>query len=236
MNRNFAFLLVSLLVLVSNCEEPKTDNFVLKGQVKGLKKGVLYLQRAGDSLFVNLDSMVVKGEKEFELSTHLEEPLLLYLNLAKKDGQDHFIPFFADQGETYITTTLENFSYDAKVKGSKQQAILEDYLKVMSGYNDNNLDLIAETLEAQKAGDSVTLDSLRRRSDNLLKRKYAFTINFALNNADSEIAPYLALYEIPNTSIKYVDSIYGKLTDPIKNSFYGRQLKQVLEDAKTVSD
>jgi len=232
MTRNLAFLLISLLLLC-NCEEPKSDNFVLKGQVKGLKKGVLYLQKAGDSLFVNLDSMVVKGEKEFELRTYLEEPMLLYLNLAKKDGKDHFIPFFADEGETYISTTLENFSYDAKVKGSKQQAVLEDYLKVMSGYNNTNLDIIAATLEAQKAGDSVALDSLQKRSSNLLKRKYAFTINFALNNANSEVAPYLALYEIPNTSRRYVDSIYGTLTDSIKNSFYGRALKEVLDKANS---
>jgi hypothetical protein len=223
------FILVFLVsTLVISCTSEPEDNFVLRGSIKGLKKGIVYLQKDGDSSIITIDSMVIKGEPEFQLSTSLEEPMVLYLKLFKNDGEEHFIPFFADLGETYLTTSLDNFNFDVKIKGSEQQAILEEYLKVMSKYNETNLELIKENFLAQKDNDTTRLDSIRIESDRLFKRKYAYTINFALNHSNSEVAPYLALYEIPNTSRKFVDSIYSKLDENIKNSFYGRKLNAVL--------
>ena len=229
MNACSKFILVLLVsALVIACKGEPDHNFVLKGSIKGLKKGVVYLQKDGDSSVVTIDSMIIKGQPEFQLSTSLEEPMVLYLKLFKNDGEEHFIPFFADLGETYLSTSLDNFNFDVKIKGSEQQAILEEYLKVMSQYNDTNLELIKQNFLAQKENDTIRLDSIRKASDRLFKRKYAYTINFALNHSESEVAPYLALYEIPNTSRKYVDSIYSKLNEEIKNSYYGRKLGEAL--------
>lgn len=224
-------ILYTCFLITCACSNEPEDNFTLRGKVKGLKKGILYLQKEIDTSIIDLDSVVIKGEPEFELKTRLEEPMVLYLKLHKNDGEEHYIPFFADMGDTYITSTLENFSYDAKIEGSKQQAILEDYLKMMSQFNDRNLDLIKQSFLAQKEGDSILLDSIKMATDRLLRRKYAYTINFALNNPNSEVAPYLALYEIPNTSRKFLDSIYNKLNDTIKASYYGKKLSEALVDS-----
>ena len=66
-------------------------------------------------------------------------------------------------------------------------------------------------------------------SETLLKRKYSYTIQFALNHKDDIVAPYLALYEIPSANPIYVDSVYNSLTENIKHSFYGRKLKALIE-------
>ena len=227
----FGFCTLLGLIIFSCTTEPK-NNFTLKGEIKNLKKGMVYLQKDGDSSIVNLDSVQIKGQSSFTLSTNLEEPILLYLKLFKNDGEEHYIPFFADKGETTISTSLKNFNFNAVINGSKQQEILEEYLKVMSTYNDKNLDIIKESFMAQKNKDTLVSDSLQALSENLLKRKYAYTINFAMNHNNSEVAPYLALYEIPNTNIRYVDTIYNKLTDSIKNSFYGKKLEAALNEAK----
>ena len=139
------------------------------------------------------------------------------------------IPFFADEGITEIKTTLNNFNFDAEVKGSKQQELLESYLNVMEGYKNQNLDLIETTFLAQKDGDSIAFDSLNKLSERLVKRKYSYTIQYAMNNSDSEIAPYLALYEVPSANPIYIDSIYNGLSDNIKESFYGRKLKDFID-------
>lgn len=217
-----------LVVLAVSCGEEKATNFTLKGTVKGLKKGVVYLQKEGDSSIVDIDSMVVVGQEEFTLETHLDEPIILYLKLFKNDGEEHYIPFFADKGVTEINSTLKNFNFNAKIKGSRQQKLLDEYLEVMSRFNNQNLDLIASTLEAQKANDSIRTDSLNQVSERLVKRKYSYTIQFAMNNKNSEIAPYLALYEIPSANPIYIDSVYSVLTDSIKNSYYGKKLKEVV--------
>jgi hypothetical protein len=222
--------LFALLLLIVSCGSDNNTNFTLKGTIKGLKKGVVYLQKEGDSTIVNLDSMSISGQPEFTLKTNLEEPVLLYLKLFKNDGEEHYIPFFADKGITEIKTTLNNFNYDAVIKGSKQQDLLNEYTKVMSKFNDQNLDIIQANFLAQRDNDSIAVDSLNKASETLFKRKYLYTIQFALNNKDNIIAPYLALYEIPSANPVYVDSVYNNLTENIKNSFYGKKLGEVISN------
>ena len=98
----------------------------------------------------------------------------------------------------------------------------------MRQYNNQNLDLLESIYNAQKNNDSILADSLKLRSSNLRKRKYSYTIQYALNNNDSEVAPYLALYEIPKANPIYLDSIYKGLTDAIKQSYYGEKLRVFL--------
>lgn len=229
------FQALSLLIiacLAISCGKEHNANVTVKGTIKGLKKGIVYLQKDGDSTVVNLDSMVITGQPEFKLHTTIDEPALLYLKLFKNDGEEHYIPFFAAKGTTEIHTTLKNFNFDAKIKGSEQQVLLEEYLDIMSQFNNKNLDIIEASFNAQKSKDSIALDSINRVADQLLKRKYAYTIQFAMNNKDSEIAPYLALYEARNANPIYIDSIYRSLDTNIKNSHYGKKLKQVIDNRK----
>ena len=229
---NKVLSLIILAVIAVSCGKDNDANFTLKGTVKGLKKGIVYLQKDGDSSIVDLDSMVITGQPEFTLKTNLEEPILLYLKLFKNDGEEHYIPFFADKGITEINTTLKKFNYDSDIKGSKQQVLLDDYLGVISQFNNKNLEVIEASFNAKKDNDSIAQDSLLKIADQLIKRKYAYTIQFAINNKDSEIAPYLALYEARNANPVYIDSIYNSLTTEIKNSLYGKKLKDAIAERK----
>lgn len=231
LNKILSFIF--LILLTVSCGKSNESNFTLKGSVKGLKKGVVYLQKDGDSSVVVLDSMVITGQPEFNLHATIDEPILLYLKLFKNDGEEHYIPFFANKGITEINTTLKNFNYDSEIKGSKQQDVLEDYLSIMTQYNHKNLDVIEARFMAQKDNDSIALDSLSKLSDQLLKRKYAYTIQFAMNNKDSEVAPYLALYEVRNANPIYIDSIYNSLNPEVKESLYGKKLGEVVANRET---
>ena len=59
-----------------------------------------------------------------------------------------------------------------------------------------------------------------------------YTINFAINNKDSEVAPYLALSEIYDANIKYLDTINNQLTPKVKASKYGKQLQDYINKRK----
>ena len=224
--KNFLALLICILIV--SCVKEKHD-FTLKGYVKGLKKGTVYLQKQQDSLIVSIDSLEITGNSNFELHTDLAEPEILFLRLDKNDLDEGVVVFFADKGVTEINSTLKNFNFDAKVNGSKQQKVLEDYLLVMSKFNDQNLELIKEEFDARKENDSAGITNLENNYNNLIKRKYLYTINFAVNNKDSEVAPYLALSEIPNTSIKYLETIYDALDETIKASKYGKLLNETIQ-------
>ncbi|MDG5493122.1 DUF4369 domain-containing protein [Psychroserpens sp. SPM9] len=218
--------------LLVSCGNETQHDFTLIGHVKGLKKGNVYLQKQQDTVMVTLDSMEVNGHSNFELHTDLEEPEILFLKLDKNDNEEGTVAFFADKGITEINSTLKNFNFDAVIKGSKQQEVLDEYLLMMSKFNDKNLDMIKESLESQQAKDTIKTKDLETRFDQLLKQKYLYTINFAVNHPDSEVAPYLAISEVPNTSIKFLEDIYNALTENIKASKYGKQLKVYIDDRK----
>ncbi|WP_282043040.1 DUF4369 domain-containing protein [Winogradskyella flava] len=222
-----------MIVIFASCEKEKEANFTLNGSIKGLKKGVVYLQKEIDSSIVNLDSMTITGQPGFTLQTNIEEPVLLYLKLFKNDGEEHYIPFFADKGVTEINTSLKRFNFDAEIKGSKQQDLLNEYTKVMSKFNDQNLDIIEANFLAFKENDSIAVDSLNRLTESVLKRKYSYTIQFAINHKDNIIAPYLALYEMSAANPIYIDSVYNGLTKDIKDSFYGKKLKSLIDNRKS---
>ena len=225
--------LILFAIFISSCGNDASTNFSLKAKVKGLKKGIAYLQKEQDTSIVTLDSLVINGQSEFELQTDLEEPMMLYLKLQKNDGKEHYIPFFADKGITEISTSLKLFGFDDHIKGSKQQELLNEYLKVVKSYNDKNLELIEATVNAQKERDTTKIIKLVKQSEQLLKRSYSYTIQFALNNKNSEIAPYLALYKLPNANLVYVDSIYNGLAEHVKNSLYGKQLGELIVKSKS---
>ncbi|MEM6517010.1 MAG: DUF4369 domain-containing protein [Bacteroidota bacterium] len=225
-------LLLLTLICVSCSQKKQEQNFVLKGNINGLKKGTIYLQKEQDSLLITLDSLNVNGQSNFELHANLEEPELLFLKLDKNDDDEGSVVFFADKGVTEINSTLKNFSYDAKINGSKQQKVLEEYILMMSKFNIRNLELIKENLESRKKEDTLKINSLQEDFDRLLKRKYLYTINFAVTNKNSEVSPYLAINEIPNTSIKFQERIYEALDQKIKDSKYGIELKELIEFRK----
>ena len=227
--KRLAFIIC--LLIVSSCAKDKS-NFTLKGTIKDLKKGTVYLQKIEDTLMVSIDSLKITGDAQFELHAYLDGPEVLYLKLDKQGEDSGLIPFFADQGVTEINTTLKNFFVDAKITGSKQQEKLEEYKATMSKFKDKNLDLIKDNLVAHQSQDSLQIDSSLKAHNNLIVRRYLYTINFAINNKDNEIAPYLAVSEIPDANIKYLDTIINSLTPEIKASKYGKELQELIDERK----
>nr|WP_321224714.1 DUF4369 domain-containing protein [uncultured Psychroserpens sp.] len=223
--KHFYILLFAIIFI--SCGNDKTHDFTLKGHVKGLKKGTVYLQRQNDTLMETIDSLAINGSPNFELHANLTEPEILFLKLDKNDNDEGTVVFFADKGITEVNSTLKNFNYDATIKGSAQQETLEEYLVMMSKFSDKNLELIQESLEASKAKDTTV--SFEDNYNKLIKRKYLYTINFAVNHPDSEVSPYLAISEVPNTSVKFLEEIYNALTDKVKSSLYGKKLKELID-------
>lgn len=230
--KKISILLLAIIAL-SSCKN-KESNLIVNANIEGLKKGTVYLQKIEDTLMVDVDSVAVNGNANITLEAFIESPQIMYLYLKKVDNSqyDDRIDFFAEKGEVSINTTLENFVTDAKIIGAKNQEKLEEYRKMMSRFNDKNLELIKENFEAQKEENEEKLIEVNKQYESLLKRKYLYTVNFAINNKDLEVAPYLALSEVFDANIKYLDTIYNSLEPKVKKSMYGKELKDFLKERK----
>ncbi|WP_271782814.1 DUF4369 domain-containing protein [Aquimarina algiphila] len=230
----FSIILFSFIFLM-NCSSPKKGNVTITGNIKGLKKGTIYLQRIQDTILVNIDSIVIEGNSEFMFTSEIEEPEIHYLYLDKDDGAQYNdrIDFFAEPGEITITTSLNDFENDIKITGGKNQMKFLEYKKMLKRFNERNLRLIKEDFEASKQKDEEKLMENDEAYKKLVRQKYLYTINFAVNNRKLEVAPYITLNEVYDANIKFLDTIAKSLSPKVKKSLYGKQLIKYIKDRKT---
>lgn len=228
-----AFIAIALLVISCDKKE-STDGLHITGNIKGLKKGTLYIQRVVDTALVAIDSIKIDGNSVFESTIKLKSPEMLYLFLDRgvTNSLDNNIMFFAEPGNINIETNLDNFINGAKITGSKNQELYEEYKKINSRFNDENLSLVEAKFKALKRQDQKAIDSLVAKGNSNIKRKYLFATNFAINHKDHEIAPYIALAEIYDINIRFLDTIQKSMTPKVANSLYGKKLTKYVNDIK----
>ncbi|SEO47773.1 protein of unknown function [Flavobacterium sp. CF108] len=226
----------AVLALLASCgkKESAADNLHLTGNIKGLKTGTLYIQRIVDTSLVAIDSVKIDGNASFERDIKLESPEMLYLFLDRgvTNSLDNNILFFAEPGTINIDTNLDSFINSAKITGSKNQELFEEYKKVNSRFIDENLTMVEARFKAIKRQDQKAIDSIDAKQQSNIKRKYLYATNFAINNKDHEVSPYIALAEIYDINIKFLDTIQKSMTPKVAQSLYGKKLTKYVADIK----
>lgn len=224
--RKSIIALFSILLLVSCIDKKSTKSFVLTGNIKGLKSGTVYIQRIKDTILVAIDTIKIDGDSHFTSEFDLQSPEMLYLFLDRgvTNSVDNNIPFFAEKGKMTIETSLDFFTADVKITGSKNQELYEEYKKVVSRYVDQDLTLFEKRFKALKANNTEEVNKIEEEQKGVLKRKYLYSTNFAVNHGDYEVAPYVALAEIYDINLKYMDTIQKSMTPKVAKSLYGKRL------------
>lgn len=231
--RRIVVMLFAFLLVYACKKDEKPNMMYVKGSVTGLKKGTLYLQKQIDSLVVTVDSVEVNDSDEFLLTDVVTSPEMYYVALANTDKK---IPFFGEKDTVYISTSLQKFSYRHTITGSDNQKLLDDYYEIIRKFNNQNLDLQKAGLEARIAGIADSIAGVENKKTNLLKKRYLYSINYAINHADHEVSPYIALTDLVDANPKWLDSIYNSLTPQVKKSKYGEELKTYIVSIKALED
>ena len=205
---------------------------IVSGNIDGLKKGTIYLQKQQDSIIVSIDSILLEGNSNFKFESEINEPDIYYLYLDKNDGDslNDIITFFGNNGEINIKTSLKNFDSSYEISGSKNTELLQEYLSIIRKFNLQNLDLLEIFYKAQIENNQIRIDSVNTQIENLIKRKYLYTLNFATNNSEFEISPYLAVSQIADANQEFLLKLYDTLPEKIKNSKYGKILQTFIPD------
>ena len=223
--------LIIVAILITACTSKKEGNMIVQGQIKGLKKGTLYLQKMKDTLLISVDSVKLLGSDSFLLTDNVESPVMYYLTF---DGNttDKRILFFGEEGTITINDKLEQFGFNPEITGSKNQEILDKFNIVKNKFQNDRLDFVKKDFDARKANDSKLLKQLEKDYQKLTKRKVLFTTNFALTNADSEVAPYIGLTEMYDASLKMLDTVNKSLSERVKKSDYGKRFQKYVAEIK----
>lgn len=229
MKRILFVLLVGLTVL--SCEQPTENTMTVSGNIKGLKKGTLYLQQFKDSTLAVLDSLEINGDGAFSFSTEVDEPQIFYLYLKKEDNNDinDRITFFGEAGNIVINTAWNTFDTNVEISGSKSHEKLLEFYEMASKFNIKELTLAQQASTPELQEDSVALDSIQRLMNQNTISRYRYALNFGLNNGDSYATPYIMMTEASEANPKYLDSIYKGLDPGVAASKYGKEFKEFLD-------
>ncbi|MBS3739454.1 DUF4369 domain-containing protein [Mesohalobacter halotolerans] len=223
--------LLCLVVFISTLScETKNPDLTITGEISGLKKGKLYLQKVKDSAIINIDSLELYNTNQFQFDVQLNHPEVMYLQLEKDtlERADNFIAFFADKGHLNVNAELDAFMY-AKIKADyKNQQQFQEYSQNIKRFGDQKLELIKAELEARKANNQNRLDSINQAYNKMSTRRYLYAINFAMNHPDLEVSPYVILNQAQYINTKYLDSVYQSFDKSIQKSYYGQELNNLV--------
>lgn len=218
-------------------KETKEGNVHISGDIKGLSQGKLYIQKIEDTTLVKLDSIIFKGNSKFESFVNVDSPEVLYLFLdrGETNSLDNSLPVFVEPGEIVVTTKLKEFFNAAEIKGSKNHDLWNDFKKMNVKFTNENLSIMEKRLQNELNFNAERQDSINSAYEKLIKRKYLYVANFATNHADYEIAPYLALTEIPDINIRFLETIANKMSPQVAESKYGKILKEHINKIKNTN-
>ena len=218
-------------IMAFACSSKKEGNMVVKGQIKGLKKGTLYLQKMKDTVLVAVDSMTLLGDDKFMLTDNIDSPVMYYLTF-NGNAKDEHIMFFGEKGNITINDNIEDFGFKPEIKGSKNQEVMDKFHEIDKRFKEKNLEFIQKNFEARKSEDEDLIKQVEADYKKMIRRRFLFSTNFAVTNADSEAAPYIALTELYDANIQLLDTINKSLSDKVKKSDYGKRLQKFVDDIK----
>ena len=219
--------------MILSCNS-KREDLIITGKIDGIKKGKLFLQKIRDTAIINLDSISFYNTNEFSFSVELEHPEVLYLQLQKDkvNEVDDFIPFFADKGNLQVNAKLDQFALARITADYDNQNAFNTYSDNIKRFGGAKLDLIKAELEARKSDDKEKLDSINEAYDRMNTRRILYAINYAKANPSLEVSPYIVINQAQYINKNYLDTVYLALDKKIQNSFYGKQLKELIDGDK----
>lgn len=223
-------LVVFISLSIFACTSEKEGSMVVEGNIQGMKKGTLYLQKVEEGKLISVDSIFLNGTSIYRLVDNIEGPELYYLTLDQlKYGK---IDFFGEEGNITINTKLEKFETAAEISGSKSNELLDEYFDMAKQFNGRQLEIFKEDFDAEKANDEERREELTAESKRLLKNKLRYAASFTMRNLDSEVAPFIVLTELGDAHITLLDTLNNSLTKSIQASKYGIALDTYIKSIK----
>jgi peroxiredoxin len=232
-------LLATMTLALYSCNKVADGEYLITGKVKGMKTGMVFLQKEGpDGMsLVNIDTVKIVDEK-FEIKGKFDEPAISMIEIQKVNGK---VPFILEHGEitlevdkdsifkskiggTYSNDEFSKFNEEsAKIRKRIQKSIMDFQMKNMTAMND-----------ARKNNDTVTINSLRKQYDMLQKDMTDYTFNYPKSHPKSFISVLItqAMFSNPKFKAKDIETIFNSLDESLKKTKPGKKIKENLAAVK----
>jgi peroxiredoxin len=241
--RRLTFLLFSA-ILFSACNQQHqpangagSDTFQLNGKLAGLGNDTLFLVHRTDVGTIT-DTAIARNDS-FSFSGKCAEPQVYTLrwirpadkakNSPAKVGKQIFI-----EAASISITGNANGPDTIKINGSNSQKDYEVFQTIVKPLKDK-MDSLDEDISALMKEKQESLAApLETLYDSLQAKVGEAAVNYIQNNKHSFVSPYIALVTLAVDSIVpgRLESVLAALDSTAGNSYYGRQLKDLVAALK----
>ena len=223
---------LSIIGILNSCSEDKDVNFVIKGKVEGMRKGMVYLKSEVNGNLKTIDSLFLKGTEEFEFSGNINSPEVYFLSTSRRNSSE--LPIFVEMADITVDANVKDL-LTANVTGSKNQELLDQFNKIIGRFNHRKNELYVEGLQANNKKHFKTLNSISSQYRRNEVKKTRYILNFAVSNGEFDIAPYIALNYLSSSDITVLDTINKSMSVEVKNGKYGKELNGLVTQLKATT-
>ena len=226
MTEKYIFIILFLYTTQIFAQSKSVDNkFELSGKISGKNTGYMYLIRYSDEDKRLVDSASILNNKFYFSGSVNQFSDKVYLkidpNMMLNDDSVNAVNIALENTKISITIQLDHFS-KYRITGCKTC----DELKLYNTRRQIENDLI----------DRLSDDSSRKAMvSKILKKSISNDFLFVESNPTSKLSPYILYWLRNKISIeehaKYA-KLYYKLSKTQQNSFYGKKIKEVVEEFK----
>ena len=211
---------VIVFIFFCSCLSDK-DKISISGKIKGLNNSNIYLIQPENNTL--LDSSIVVNEN-FNLTAYINEPLELVLKIESKESENSFS--FISEASTKIlfTSSKEKFEFNGKIENSLLNSEFEKLKSQINKYEDNDLEMLGQQIEASVEKNKKKYDSLSKERVKFAQKKILFIVNYCINNNTNILSPYLAYKYKENINYNYLENIFRNLSEEMKKTYYGSRL------------
>lgn len=232
------FFLAAAAATLYSCKNLGEGEYEITGTVKGMKTGLVYLEKQnpmgmGGSA---IDTVKIVDGK-FEIKGKTNEPEIHFLQIDKVNGK---VPFVLEGGEIEITVDKDSL-FKSKLKGTYSNEEFSKFndesakiqKKLQKPVMDFQMKNMAVMNEAQQKGDTATMNRLRKEYEVIQKPMTDYTFNYPKDHPKSFIS--VLILQMMSTNPKYekdVPGIYNSLDASLKKTKPAKAIKTSIDESK----
>ena len=199
--------------------------FKIDGKLAGLSEGTLYLQKNINGEKVAIDSVQLKNQEQFSFKGKIDHPDVYWLQVKGN------IPMaiFLEPGKGVAFRAHIDSIQLYKAYGIETQKDLSRFSRYIYSRDVAYNDYEQAYLVAKQNNDTYGAESWAVKMENNRRSRTNLALNFAIRNPKTQIAPWIGINYLAEAQPRYLDTLYSKMNDSIKKTYYGKEFKKYLD-------
>lgn len=231
-------LLVAVAITLYSCKNLADGEYEITGTVKGMKTGLVYLEKQSP---MGMGSQAIDTVKivdgKFEIKGKTTEPEIHFLQIEKVEGK---VPFILEGGEIEITVDKDSL-FKSKLAGTYSNEEFSKFneessklqKKIQKPAMDFQMKNMAVMQEAQQKNDTVTMNRIRKEYDAIQKPISDYTFGYPKSHPKSYISVLITQMMLNNPKYsKDVEGIFNSLDESLKKTKPGKAVKESINASK----